>query len=191
MMSAGRGGRRGTRGPRPYPHGRRLAAPREVSCGCGDGMGQGSLSPGVVPACRFASPRREDCLGPSAGRTVAGGFCMCQRGNLSRVVAPVGVPGSYRVPPAWEAPGRLGTAAAGALRCVLGSPVIQGFPRFYGPAWSHGCTGRCAGATASGVHSFHPGCRPPYAPRAGWPHSVIGRGGPWWRGACAPWDGQR
>ena len=59
---------------------------------------------------------------------------------------------------------RPGTAAAGGLRCVLGSTVIQGFPRYHGPAWPHRCAGRRAGATASGVHSFHPGCRPPYAP---------------------------
>ena len=47
---------------------------------------------------------------------------MCQRGNPFRVVAPVGVLGSYGAPPAWEAPGRLGTAAAGGLSRVLGSP---------------------------------------------------------------------
>ena len=164
MMSAGRGGCRGPRAPCPYPHRRRLAAPREAACGCGDGIGQGSLSLGDVPACRLAPPRCEDCPGPSAGRTVAGGFCMCQRGNPSRVVAPVGVPGSYGAPPAWEAPGRLGTAAAGGLRHVLGSPATQGLPRYNGPAWSHGYAGRCAGATASGLHSFHLGCRPPYAP---------------------------
>ena len=159
MMSAGRGGRRGPRSPCPYPHGRGLAAPREAACGCGDGIRQGSLSLGIVPACRLASTRRGDCPGPSAGRTVAGGFCMCQRGNQSRVVAAVGVPGSYGVPPALEAPGRFGTTAAGGLRRVLGSPLTQGFSRYHGPAWSHGCAGRRAGATASGVHSFHPGCR--------------------------------
>ena len=60
---------------------------------------------------------------------------MCQRGNPSPVVDPGGVPGSFGVPPAWEAPGRPGTAAAGGLRCVLGSPVIQGFPGYHGPAW--------------------------------------------------------
>ena len=89
----------------------------------------GFLSLGVVPVCRLASPRCEDCPGPSAGRTVAGGFCMCQRGNPSRVVAPVGVAGRYGAPPAWETPGRLGTASAGGLRRVLGSPVTQGCPR--------------------------------------------------------------
>ena len=67
MMSVGRGGRRGPRGPCPYPHGRRLAVPQEAACGCGDGIGQGSLSPGVDPACRLASPRCEDCPG-QAGR---------------------------------------------------------------------------------------------------------------------------
>ena len=176
--------------PCPYPHGRRPAAPREAACGCGDKICQGSLSLGVFLACRLAPPRRGDCPGSSAGRTVAGGFCMCQRGNPSRVVAAVGVPGSFGAPPAWEAPGRLGTAAAGSLRHVLGSPVTQGFPRYHGPAWSHRCAGRRAGATTSGAHSFHPGCRPSYAPWAGSPHSAIGRGGPWWPGACAPSDGQ-
>ena len=53
---------------------------------------------------------------------------MCQGGDPSLVVAPVGVPGSYVAPPAWEAPGRLGTAAAGCLRRVLGSPVTRDFP---------------------------------------------------------------
>ena len=156
-------GSQGHRGPSPYPHGRRLAAPREAACGCGDGIGQGSLSLGVVPACLLASPRSGDCRGSSAGQTVAGGFCMCQRGNPSRMVAPVGVPGSFGAPPVWDAPGRLGTPAAGGLRRVLGSPVTQGFPRYHCPAWSHGCAGRRAGATARGVYSFHPGCRPPYA----------------------------
>ena len=163
-MVAGRGGRRGPRGPCPYPHGRRLAAPREAACGCGDGIGQGSLSLGVVPACCLRPLRRGDCPGSFAGRTVAGGCCMCQRGNPSLVLDPAGVPGSFGVPPAWEAPGRPRTAAAGGLGCVLGSPVIQGFPRYHGPAWQYGCAGRRAGATASGVHSFYPGCRPPYAP---------------------------
>ena len=163
-MFVGRGGRRGPRGPCPYPHGRRLAAPREAACSCCDGIGQGSLSLGIVAACRFASLRRGDCPGSSAGRTGAGGCCMCRRGSPSRVVDPVGVPGRFGAPPAWEAPVRLGTAASGGLRRVFGSPVIQGFPRYHGPAWSHGCAGRRAGATASGVHSFHPGCRPPYAP---------------------------
>ena len=153
-MVAGRGGRRGPRGPCPYPHEEQLATPREAACGCGDGIGQGSLSLGVVPACRLAPPRRGDCPGPSAGRTVARGCCMCQRGDPSRVVDPAGVSGSFGVPPAWEAPGRPGTAAAGGLRRVLGSPVIQGFPRYHDPAWPHGCAGRRAGATASGVHSF-------------------------------------
>ena len=83
---------------------------------------------------RLASPRCEDCPGPSAGRTVAGDFCMCQRGNPSRVVAPVGVPGSYGAPPAWEAAGRLRTAAASGLRGVLGSPGTQGRPRSCAPA---------------------------------------------------------
>ena len=164
MMFAGRGGRRGPRGPCPYPHGRRLATPREAACGCGDGIGQGSLCLGVVSACRLAFPRRGDCPGSFAGQTGAGGFCMCQWGNPSRVVAPLGVPGSFGAPPAWEAPGCLRTAAVGGLRCVLGSAVTQGFPRYHGPAWSHGCAGWRAGATASGVHSFHPGCGPQYAP---------------------------
>ena len=43
-------------------------------------------------------------------------------------------------------------------------PVIQGCPRYYGPAWPYGCAGRRAGATASAVRSFHLGCRLPYAP---------------------------
>ena len=94
----------------------------------------GSLSPDVVAACRLASPRCEDCPGPFAGRTVAGGFCMCQRGNPSRVVAPVGVPRSYGAPSAWEALGRLGTAAASGLRRVLGSPGTQGCPGCCPPA---------------------------------------------------------
>ena len=72
----------------------------------------------------------------------------------------------FGAPPAWEAPGRLGTAAAGGPWRVLGIPVTQGFPRYHGPAWLHGCAGRRAGANACGVHSFHPGCRPPYAPLA-------------------------
>ena len=84
--------------------------------------GQGSLSLDVVPACRLAPSRRGDCPGSSAGRTVAGGCCMCQRGNPSRVVDPVGVPGSFGAPPAWEALGRLGTAAAGGLRRVRVPP---------------------------------------------------------------------
>ena len=164
MMFVGRGGPRGPHGLCPYPHGRRLAVPREVACGCGGGSGQGSLSPGAFSACRLASPRCEDCLGPSAGRPVVGGFCTCQRGNPFRVVAPVGVLGSYGAPPAWEAPGRLGTAAAAGLRRALGSLGIQGCPRCCAPAWSHGCAGLCAGAIASVVRSFHPGFRPPYAP---------------------------
>ena len=164
MMSDEGGGGRGPRGPFPYPHGRRLAAPREAACGCGNGIRGGSLSLGIVPVGRLACPRCEDCPGPSAGRTVARGFCMCQRGNPSRMVAPVGVPGSNGAPPAWEASGRLRTAATGVLRRVLGSLLTQGFTRYRGPAWSHRCAGRRAGATASGVHSFHPGCRPPYAP---------------------------
>ena len=163
-MFAERGGRRGPRGPCPYPHGRRLAAPLEAACGCGNRIGQGALSLGAVPACRLAPPRRGDCPGSSVGRTVAGGCCVCQRGNPSRVVDPVGVPVSFGAPPAWGAPGRLGTAAAGVLGCVPGSPVIQGCSRYYGPAWPHGCAGRRAGATARGVRSFHLGCRPPYAP---------------------------
>ena len=164
MMVAGCGGRRGPRGPCPYPHGRRLAAAQEAACGCGDRIGQGPLSLGAVPACRFAPPRRGDCPGPSAGQTVAGGFCVRQRENPPRLVDAAGVLGSFGVPPAWEAPGRPGTAAAGGLRCVLGSPVIKGFPRYHGPAWPYGCAGRRAGATASTAHSFHPGCRPPCAP---------------------------
>ena len=134
MISTGRAGRKGPRGPCLYPHGRRLAVPREAACGCGDGIGQGSLSLGVVPVCRLASPRCEDCPGPSAGRTAAGGFCMCQRGNSCRMVAPVGVPGSYGAPPAWEAPGRLGTAAAGGLRRVPVSPLTEGCPTCRAPA---------------------------------------------------------
>ena len=163
-MFAERGGRRGPPGPCPYPHGRGLAAPRGAACGCGDGIGQGSLSLGAVPACCLAPLRRVDCPGSSVGRTVAGGCCMCQRGNPSRLVDPVGVPGSFGAPPAWDAPGRLWTAGACGLRRILGRPVIQRCPRYHGPAWPHGCAGRRAGATASGVRSFHPGCRPPYAP---------------------------
>ena len=115
---------------------------------------------GVLPCI----PEARGVPGHLCGANGRRGFCICQMGNPSRVVAPTGVPGSYGVPPAWAAPGRLGTAAAGGLRRVLGSPVTQGFPRYHGPAWSHRCAGRRAGATASGVHSFHPGCRPPYAP---------------------------
>ena len=163
-MSVGRGGRRGLHGPCPYPHGRRLAVPREVVFGCGGGSGQGSLSPSANPACRLASSRCEDCLGPSAGRTVVQGFCTCQRGSPIRVVAPVGVLRSSGAPPAWEAPGRLGTAAAGGLRRAFGSPEIEGCPRCCPPTWSHGWAGLRAGAIASVVRSFHPGCRPPYAP---------------------------
>ena len=78
---------------------------------------------------------------------------MCQRGNPSRVVAPVGVPGSYGAPPAWEAPGRLGTAAAGGLRCVPGSPVTQGFPDIM--VW-HGRTDAQGGALVPPpVESIH------------------------------------
>ena len=124
------------------------------------------------------------------GRTAAGGCCMCQRGSPYRVVDPPGVPVSFGAPPVWGALGRLGTAAAAGLRRVPGGPVIQGCSRYYAPAWPHGCAGRRAGATASAVSSFHLGCRLPYAPRAGWPHSAIGRGGPWWRGACALSDDQ-
>ena len=165
MMSVGRGGQWGSHGLCPYPHGRQLGVPREVACGCGGGSGRGFLSPGAVPACCPASLRCEDCLGPSAGRTVVGGFCTCQkRGNPFRVVAPLGVPGSYGAPPALEPLGRLGTAAARGLRRALGSPGIQGCPRCCAPAWSHACAGLRAGAIASAVRSFHPGCRPPYAP---------------------------
>ena len=128
------------------------------------GSGQGSLSPGAVPACRLASLRCEDCLGTSAGRTIGGGFCTCQRGNPLRVVAPGGVPGSYGEPPGWGAPGPLGTVAAGGLRCALGSPGIQGCPRCCAFAWLHGCAGLRVGAIASVVRSFGPGCRRPYAP---------------------------
>ena len=160
-MFAERGGRTGPRGPCPYPHGRRLAALRGAACGCGDRIGQGSLSLGAFPACLLAPPRRGNCPGSSVGRTVAGGCCMCQRGNPSRVVDPVGLPGSFGAPRAWGAPGLLGTAAAGGPRRVNGSPVIQGCPKNHGPAWPHGCARRHAGATASGVRSFHPGCRPP------------------------------
>ena len=106
-------------------------------------------------------PRGVRTAWASTGRTVVGGFCTCQWGNPFRVVAPMGVLGGYGAPPAWEAPGRLATAAASALRRVLVSPWIQGCPRCCAPAWSHGCAGRRAGATASVVHSFHPGCRPP------------------------------
>ena len=59
---------------------------------------------------------------------------MCQRGNSFRVVAPVGVLGSYSAPPAWEAPGRFETSAAGGLRRVLGSPGTEGCPKCCAPA---------------------------------------------------------
>ena len=163
-MSVGRGGCSDLHGLCPYPHGRRLAVPREAACGCGGGSGYGSLFPGAAPACRLASPKCEDCLGPSAGQTIVGGFCTCQRGNPFRLVAPFGVLGSYGAPPAWEAPERLGTAAAGGLRRALGSLGTQRCPRCCAVAWPYGCAGLRAGAIPSAVCSFHPGCRPPYAP---------------------------
>ena len=107
--------------------------------------------------------RCRDYLGPSVGRRVAGGFSTCQRGNPFRLSAPVGVHGSYGAPPAWEFPGRPGTAAAGGLRRALVSPGTQGCPRCRAAAWSYGCAGLRAGAIASVVRSFHPGCRPPFA----------------------------
>ena len=151
-MFAERGGRRG-----------RLVELRGGVCGCGDGIGQAASFLGAAPVCRLAPSRRGDCPGSSVGRTAAGGCCKCQRGNLYRVVDPVGVPVSFGAPPAWGAPGRLGTAAAGGLRRVPGGPVIQGCPRYYGPAWPYGCAGWRAGATASAVRSFHLACRLPYA----------------------------
>ena len=164
MTSVGRGGRGDIHGPCLYPHRKRLAVPREAACGCGGGSGQGSLSPGAVSACHLASTRSEDCLGTSVGRTVAGGFCTCQRGNPFRVVAHVAVLGSYGAPPAWEAPGRPGTAACGGLRRPLRNPGTQRCPRCRAAAWPYGCAGLRSGAIASGLSSFNPGCRPPYAP---------------------------
>ena len=164
MMPFGRGGRWDLHGLCPYSRGRRLTVPREAACGCGGGSSQGSVSPTAAPACLLAPLRSEDCPSPSAGQMVGGGFCTCQTGSPFRVVAPVGILGSYGAPPAWEAPGRLGTAAAGGLRRALGSPGIQGCPRCCALAWPHGCAGLHARAIASVVRSFHPGCRPPYAP---------------------------
>ena len=114
-----------------------------------------------VPPC---IPEALGLPGFLCGANGARGFCMCQRGKPSRVVAPVGVLGNFGAPPALEAPGRLETAAAGGLRRVHGSPLTQGFPKYHRPAWLHGCAGRRTGATVSRVHSFHPGCRRPYAP---------------------------
>ena len=128
-------------GPCPNPHGRRLAVLREAACGCGAGSGHSSLSPGAAPVCRLGPLRCEDCLGPSAGRTVGGGFFECQRGKPPRVVAPCGVLGSYGVAPACRAPGPLGTVVAGGLRTVPGTLGTQGWPRCSAFAWLHRCAG--------------------------------------------------
>ena len=142
----------------PYPCGRQLAVLRQAACGCGPRRGQGSLAPGAALACRLAPLRSVDCLGPSAGRTVGGGFCTCQRGKPHRVVAPGGVPGSYGAPPAWGAPGPLGTVVAGGLRRALGSPVIQGCLRRCAFAWPYGSAGLRVGTIASVVRSSCMAC---------------------------------
>ena len=67
----------------------------------------------------------EGCLGPSAGRMVGGGFCMCQRGNPARLVALGGVLQKYVVPFPWGAPGPLGTVVVSVPRRVPGSPGTQ------------------------------------------------------------------
>ena len=91
MMSVGPAGRWGRHGLCPHPRGRRLAAPRGVACGCGAGIGQGSLFPGAgLASARRAScpssPGHEGCLGPIGVRMVGGGFRVCQRGDPHRVV---------------------------------------------------------------------------------------------------------
>ena len=159
MTIVGRGGLWDLHGPRLYPHGTRLAVLREAACSCGAGSGQGSLSPGAALVCRLTPLSCEDCLVPSAGQTVGGGFCTCQRGNQLRVVAPGGVLGSYGVPPAWGATARLGTVVACGLRRALGSPDIQGCPRRCAFAWLYECTGLRVGATASVVRAVGPHMR--------------------------------
>ena len=91
MMSVRPAGRWGFGGLCRYPRGRRLAVLREAVCGCGAGTGQGSLSLGAVLACRAAPLGCKGCLGPSAGRMVGGGSCMCRRGSPPRMAAPGGV----------------------------------------------------------------------------------------------------
>ena len=164
MMPIGRGGRWDLHGLCPYPRARGLAVPQQAACCCGSGSGQGSLSSGAAPVCRLASLKCEGCLGPSAGRTVGGGFCTCRRGNPFRLVAPVNALGSYAAPPAWGASGGLGTAAAGGVRRALASSGIQRCPRCCAFVWPHGCAAFPAGAITSVFCSFHPGCRLSYAP---------------------------
>ena len=130
MMSAGLAGRWGLHGFCPWSRARRLNVLREAVCGCCAETGQGSLSPGADLARRPAPLGCKGCLGPSMGRMLGGGFCMCRRGNPPRVAAPGGILGSYGVPFAWGAPGPLGTVVVGVTRCVPGSPGTQGWPRF-------------------------------------------------------------
>ena len=70
MMSVGAAGLLGLHGLCPYPRGRQLAVPRGVACGCGAGIGQGSLLSGDGQACRPSSLGYEGCLSPSAGQMV-------------------------------------------------------------------------------------------------------------------------
>ena len=169
MTFVGPAGRWGLHGLCPPPWERRLAAPRGLACGCGAGIGQGSLLPdaGLASARRASppsSPGYEACLGPTALRMIGGGFRVCRRGNPHRVVAPGGVPGSHGVPFALGAPGPLGTVVAGVPRCVPGSSGTQGRPRCCAFAWLHGRPGPRVGCTASVARSFHPGYRSPHAP---------------------------
>ena len=115
---------------------------RRAACGCGAGNGLGSVSPGSASAFRLASLRCEDCLGPSAGRAVGDGLCTCQRGNPLRVVSPGGVSESYGPPPAWVAPGPLGTVVAGGLgRALLarGSRDVPDVVPLHGCTDAQGC----------------------------------------------------
>ena len=108
MMVAGREGRRGRCGPCPYPHGRRLAAPREAACGCGDGIGQGSLSLALFRRAALNLRGVGTARAPSWGEP-SQGAAVCARGGT---------------PPRWWAlrafPGVSACRLPGRLRDVLG-----------------------------------------------------------------------
>ena len=65
--------------------------PRGMACGCGSGIGQGSLLPGAGLACRPSSLGYEGCLIPSTGRMVRGGFRVCGTRRWWPLVASRGV----------------------------------------------------------------------------------------------------
>ena len=120
-----------------HPRGRQFAVLRGGACGCGAGIGQGSLLPGAGLVSRPSSPGHERCLGPTAVRMVGGAFCLCRREKPHRVVAPGGVSGSQGALFAWGALGSLGTVVASLTRRVPWSLGTQGWLRCCA---LHGCT---------------------------------------------------